>query len=122
MTKRIDEGKRLSQAVMYGTTVYLAGQVAGDVTADVAGQTAQILEKIDRLLAAANSDRSRLLSVSIWLADIAFFDAMNAVWDAWIAGVGSPARACVEARLAGPELKVEIASVAACDPEAADLT
>ncbi len=111
--ERIGEGPRLSHAVVHAGVVYLAGQVAGDLTLDVAGQTTEVLAKIERLLAAAQSDRTRLLSVSIWLADIGSKDAMNAVWDTWIAGVGSPARACVEAGL-GRDVKVEIAVIAAC--------
>ncbi len=111
--ERIGEGTRLSHAVVHAGVVYLAGQVADDLTLDVAGQTTQILAKIDRLLTAAKSDRSRLLSATIWLTDIGSKDAMNAVWDSWIAGVGPPARACVEAGL-GPGVRVEIAAVAAC--------
>jgi enamine deaminase RidA (YjgF/YER057c/UK114 family) len=112
-TRHIQPGTRLSQAVVRGDVVYIAGQVASDTSADVAGQTRQVLAKIDALLAEAGSDKKKLLSVNVWLADIAGYDAMNVVWDPWIAGSPPPARACVESRLAGPQYKVEIAAVAA---------
>lgn len=103
----------MSQAVVYGATVYLAGVVADDTSADVAGQTRQILAKIDGLLAEAGTDKSRLLSANIWLSDISTFNEMNGVWDAWVTPGHPPARATVEARLAGPQYKVEIMAVAA---------
>ena len=106
-------GPRMSQIVVHGDTVYLAGQVADDRSADVRGQTRQILDKIDRYLAEAGTDKSKLLSATIWLPDISTFDEMNAVWDGWVAEGSPPARACVEARLAAPELKVEIGVIAA---------
>ena len=96
-----------------GELFYLAGQVAQDPTADVTGQTLQILNQIDALLAEAGSDKSRLLSANIWLADIGTFQEMNRVWDAWVSPGNTPARATVEARLAAPQFKVEIAVVAA---------
>jgi enamine deaminase RidA (YjgF/YER057c/UK114 family) len=113
MIKRIEAGPRMSQAVVHGQTVYIAGQVAGDTAADVTGQTRQILETIERLLAAAGTDRKHLLSATIYLADIGSFEAMNRAWDAWVAPGAPPARATVEARLAGPAYKVEIAVIAA---------
>ena len=91
--ERIKPGPRMSQAVVHGDTVYLAGQVADDPSADVAGQTGQILAKIDALLAEAGTDKSRILSVNIWLSDISTFGAMNRVWDAWVAPGAAPARA-----------------------------
>ena len=106
-------GPRMSQIVVHGDTVYLAGQVADDRSADVRGQTGQILAKIDRYLAEAGTDKSKLLSATIWLSDISTFNEMNAVWDAWVAEGNPPARACVEAKLAAPELKVEIGVIAA---------
>ena len=106
-------GPRMSQIVVHNDTVYLAGQVADDRSAGVRGQTEQILAKIDRYLAEAGTDKSKLLSATIWLSDIATFDEMNAVWDAWVAGGKPPARACVEARLAAPELRVEVGVIAA---------
>jgi enamine deaminase RidA (YjgF/YER057c/UK114 family) len=103
----------MSQAVVHGGLVYLAGQVAADPSADVAGQTRQVLAQIESLLAEAGSDRSKILSANIWLADISTFAEMNSVWDPWVDRANPPARATVEARLAGPQYKVEIAVVAA---------
>jgi enamine deaminase RidA (YjgF/YER057c/UK114 family) len=111
--ERIDAGKRMSQAVVHGNTVYLAGQVADDPSQDVAGQTKQILGKIDALLARVGSDKSKLLSATIWLADISTFNQMNGVWDAWVIEGSTPARATVEAKLAAPNFKVEIGIIAA---------
>jgi enamine deaminase RidA (YjgF/YER057c/UK114 family) len=106
-------GARMSQAVAYGETVYLAGQVADTPAADIRQQTQEVLRKIDELLAAAGTDNSKLLSATIWLADMRDYDAMNAVWDAWVSPGNTPGRACVEARLAAPHWRVEIAVVAA---------
>jgi enamine deaminase RidA (YjgF/YER057c/UK114 family) len=103
----------MSQAVIHGQTVYLAGQVAADPAVDVAGQTAQVLEAIDRLLAEAGTDKTRILSATIYLADIATFPEMNLIWDAWVPRSHTPARATVEARLAAPAYKVEIQVIAA---------
>jgi enamine deaminase RidA (YjgF/YER057c/UK114 family) len=111
--ERIKVGPRMSQVVIHGDTVYLAGQVADDSSADVAGQTRQILAKIDSLLAEAGTDKSKVLSANVWLSDISTFDQMNAVWDEWVTPGRPPARATVESRLAGPEFKVEIMVVAA---------
>jgi enamine deaminase RidA (YjgF/YER057c/UK114 family) len=110
--KRSKVGARMSQCVVHGDTVYLAGQVADDPNANVAGQTKQILAKVDGLLAEAGSDKSKLLSATVWLSDIRAFDEMNKVWDAWISPGNTPARACVEAKLARPNLLVEIGFVA----------
>ncbi len=110
---RIKPGSRLSHAVVHGDTIYIAGTVARDTAADAAGQTRQILARIDEVLAEAGSDKSRLLSATVWLADVASYDEMNSVWDAWVSPGAPPARACVEAKLAGPEYKVEIAAIAA---------
>ncbi|NNM72784.1 RidA family protein [Enterovirga aerilata] len=112
--KRIEVGARMSQAVVHGDTVYLAGQVAQRAPgASVADQTRDILAKTDELLAAAGTDKSKLLSATIWLTDIGTFNEMNAVWDAWVSPGNTPARACVEAKLAAPQFTVEIAVVAA---------
>lgn len=111
--KRISPGPRLSGAVVHGSTVYLAGQVASDVSAGVKGQTEQILKRIDELLSAAGTDKSKLLSATVWLADMRGYDEMNAVWDAWVDRSNLPARATVEAKLAGPRYLVEIAGIAA---------
>ncbi len=113
MIKRLEIGPRMSQAVIHGDTVYLAGQVANDTAADVAGQTRQVLATIDRLLAAAGSDKSRILAATVYLADIGTFGAMNSAWDAWVAPGNAPARATVEAALATPAYKVEIVVIAA---------
>lgn len=111
--RRSKIGTRMSQAVVHGDSIYLAGQVADDRKADVAGQTRQILAKIDALLAEAGSDKSKLISTTIWLADIRAYDELNRIWDAWVSSGNTPARACVEAKLAYPDILVEISIVAA---------
>ncbi|MGE0621664.1 MAG: RidA family protein [Pseudomonadales bacterium] len=113
--KRLHVGPRLSQVAIHGNTVYTAGIVADDPKQDAAGQTKQILTKIDGYLAEAGSDKSRMLSVSIWLADMADYAAMNGVWDTWVDKANTPPRACVESKLAAPQYKVEIRVVAARD-------
>ena len=112
--QRIRPGKRMSAAVVHGHTVYLAGQVA-DKTAgkSVSEQTKEILGIIDGLLAEAGTNKSKLLSVNIWLTNMATFQEMNTVWDAWLTPGCAPARATVEAKLAGPAYDVEIMVVAA---------
>jgi len=104
---------RMSQLVVHGDTIYLAGQVASDSSANIATQTRQVLDKIDNLLAEAGSDKSRILSAQIWLANIGHYAAMNEVWDEWMPAGNAPARACIEARLASPDLLVEIGIIAA---------
>lgn len=111
--QRFETGPRMSMAVVHGNTVYLAGVVADDLKADTAGQTKQVLDKIDRLLQAAGSDKSKLLSAQIWLTDMRTFTDMNKVWDVWVSPGNTPARATVEAALAGPDYRVEIMVVAA---------
>jgi enamine deaminase RidA (YjgF/YER057c/UK114 family) len=103
---------RMSQIVRHGETVYLAGQV-GTAGASVTQQTQDILAKIDALLDEAGSSRTHMLQAVIWLADMADFDEMNAVWDAWVPEGAAPARACGEAKLARPDLTVEIIVTAA---------
>jgi enamine deaminase RidA (YjgF/YER057c/UK114 family) len=110
--RRIEPGARMSQAVVHGNTVYLAGQVAAPGES-VAAQTQAVLVQIERLLAAAGSDKSQILSATIWLADMADFPEMNRVWDAWVDREDPPARATGESRLAAPQYKVEIIVVAA---------
>jgi enamine deaminase RidA (YjgF/YER057c/UK114 family) len=105
--------QRMSQIVIHGDTIYLAGQVAADASADITVQTQQVLQKVDKLLAEAGSDNSKILSAQIWIASMGHFAAMNAVWDAWVPEGHAPARACIEARLARPELLVEVGIVAA---------
>ena len=104
--RRIQPGPRMSGAVVHGNTVYLAGLTADDATQDVKGQTRQILAKIDKLLAEAGSDKSKILSANIWLTDIGTWSQMNEVWDTWVSPGNTPARATVEARLAVPGLSV----------------
>ncbi|HCY13676.1 MAG TPA: hypothetical protein DG414_07545 [Gammaproteobacteria bacterium] len=112
--QRIQTGERMSQVVIHGNTVYTAGQVALDAPGEpVTDQTRDILKRIDSLLAQAGSDKSRLLSATIWISDMSTFGEMNAVWDAWVAPGATPARACVEAKLAAPQFTVEIAVIAA---------
>ena len=110
---RFDVGTRLSDMAVYNGVAWLAGQVPGDATQDITGQTAQVLTAIDALLARAGSDKSRILMAQIFLADLADFPGMNAAWDAWVAAGNAPPRATVEARLAKPEWKVEIVVTAA---------
>ena len=103
-------------AVVHGNTVYTAGQVAFDAPgANITDQTKDVLDRIDRYLAMAGTDKSKLLSATIWLSNIDDFDEMNAVWDAWVSPGNQPARACVEARLAAPQFNVEIGVIAAVD-------
>jgi enamine deaminase RidA (YjgF/YER057c/UK114 family) len=112
--KRLHVGQRMSQGVIHGDTVYLAGQVAQNAAGQsVAEQTKDILATIDELLKEAGTDKSRLLAAQIWLADIATFDEMNGAWDAWVSSGNTPARACVEAKLAAPKFTVEIMVTAA---------
>ena len=111
--KRLHSGPRMSQAVICNGLVFLAGQVAEDTSQDVTGQTRQVLAAIDRLLDEAGSDKSRLLSAQIFLADMADFAAMNKVWEAWVAPGQTPARATVQATMATPNYKVEIVVTAA---------
>jgi enamine deaminase RidA (YjgF/YER057c/UK114 family) len=112
---RFESGKRMSQAVVHGNTGYVAGQVAADYDGTIEKQTAEALAAVERLLAQAGSSKSRLLSVQVVLNNIADFAAMNTVYDAWIDPANPPARACIEARLAHPALKVEVIAVAALD-------
>jgi enamine deaminase RidA (YjgF/YER057c/UK114 family) len=111
--RRIEPGPRMSQAVVHGGAVYLAGQV-GAPGQSVADQTRAVLAQVERLLGEAGSDKSRILSATIWLADIGDFAEMNSVWDSWIDPANPPARATGECRLAAPEFKVEIIVTAAC--------
>jgi enamine deaminase RidA (YjgF/YER057c/UK114 family) len=111
--KRLHVGPRMSEAVVHNGTVYLAGQVADDASQDAAGQTREILAMNDRLLAECGSDKTKILSAQIFLADIADFAAKNSVWDAWVPAGHTPARATVESKLAAPKYRVEIKVVAA---------
>ena len=112
MITRLETGDRMSEAVIHGDTIYLAGQV-GNAGEDIASQTRTALAEIDELLVKAGSDKSKILMATIWLADIADFAAMNGVWDQWVDQANPPARATGESRLADPGWKVEIIVVAA---------
>lgn len=112
MITRIQPERRMSQAVIHGQTIYLAGQV-GEPGQDVAAQTRTALAEVEALLAECGSDKSKILSAQVWLADIADFEAMNAVWDAWVDPANLPARATCEAKLATSDYLVEVIVVAA---------
>jgi enamine deaminase RidA (YjgF/YER057c/UK114 family) len=112
MITRIQPDRRMSQAVIHGDTIYLAGQV-GEPGEDVVAQTRTALAEVDALLAECGSDKSKILSAQVWLADIADFAAMNSVWDAWVDAANPPARATCEAKLATPDYRVEVVVVAA---------
>jgi enamine deaminase RidA (YjgF/YER057c/UK114 family) len=116
MVQRFDVGHRLSEMAVHNGTAWLAGQVPDDASQDIAGQTRQVLDMIDRLLARAGTDKTQLLMVQIYLADLADFDAMNAVWDSWVAPGSAPPRATVQAGLARPEWKIEVVVTAAVPP------
>jgi enamine deaminase RidA (YjgF/YER057c/UK114 family) len=111
--KRLHIGPRMSQVVIHGDTVYTAGIVADDANTDIGGQTGQILDKIDHYLAEAGSDKTKILTATIWLTDIKDFNDVNAVWDAWVSKDNPPTRACVESKLAAPQYKIEIRVIAA---------
>jgi len=113
MVQRFDVGTRLSEMAVHNGTVYLAGQVPDDATLDIAGQTRQVLAAVDALLARAGTDKSRILMAQIFLVDLADFDGMNAVWDAWVSAGNAPPRATVQARLARPGWKIEVVVTAA---------
>lgn len=111
--RRLALEARLAGATVHGKTVYLAGQVADDTTLDAEGQMADILRQIDALLAEAGTDKTRLLSVQIFIQDLADFAGMNRAWDAWIDRSHLPARATVKAELADPSWRIEVTGVAA---------
>jgi enamine deaminase RidA (YjgF/YER057c/UK114 family) len=113
MIQRFDVGARLSEMAVHNGVCYLAGQVAGDATQDITGQTRQVLASIDALLARAGSDKRKLLRVEIFITDLADFPAMNAVWEAWLPAGHAPPRATVQAALAKPEWRVEMVVTAA---------
>lgn len=113
MVQRFDVGPRLSEMAVHNGVCYLAGQVAADGSQDMAGQTRQVLEQIDALLARAGTDKSKLLMCQIFVVDLAEFAALNAVWEAWVAPGNAPPRATVQAKLAKPEWKVEMVVTAA---------
>ena len=110
---RIDCGPRMSEAVLLGNRIHCSGMIPEDTSLDITGQVRQALAEIDSLLAKGGSDKSKILTATIWLGDIADFAAMNEVWDAWVTPGHTPARATVQARLNDPNMKVEIMVVAA---------
>jgi enamine deaminase RidA (YjgF/YER057c/UK114 family) len=111
--QRFDVGPRMSEMAVHNGTVYLAGQVAEDGSQDITGQTQQVLGAIDKLLARAGSDKSKILRAQIFIKDLSEFAAMNAVWEAWVVPGHTPPRATVQAHLAKPEWKIEIVVTAA---------
>ena len=110
---RFHVGKRLSEMAVFNGVAYLAGQVAEDLSKDIEGQTTEVLGMIDRLLGEAGSDKSKILMAQIFIADLADFPGMNAVWDAWVPAGQTPPRATVEAKLANPGYRVEMVITAA---------
>ena len=114
--KRFNVENRYSDMAVFNGVAYLAGQVANDLSQDVGGQMREVLRIIDALLAQANSDKSRVLMATIYLADLADYAAMNVVWDAWVTDIkgNAPPRATVQAKLANPDYKVEVVVTAAC--------
>ena len=111
--QRFDVGPRMSEMAVHNGVAYLAGQVAEDAGEDIRDQTRQVLAAIDALLARAGSDKSKILRAQIFLADLADFAAMNAVWEAWVVPGHTPPRATVQAALAKPEWKIEVVVTAA---------
>jgi len=111
--ERQEVKQRMSRIVKHQGVIYLCGQVCKDATKDIREQTATMLEKVDDLLLQAGSDREHMLSATVYIRDMKDFSAMNEVWDAWVPEGHAPARACVEARMARPELLVEVSVVAA---------
>lgn len=112
--QRLEQGARMSGAVIHGNTVYLAGQI-GTPGASVTEQSKTALAEVDRLLALAGTNKSKILQALIWLDDMKDFAEMNAVWDAWVDPANTPARATGSAHLATPDYKVEFIITAALD-------
>ncbi|WP_334189231.1 RidA family protein [Noviherbaspirillum sp.] len=113
MIVHLNQNARMSAAVIHAGTVYLSGQVPASPEGDIRIQAASVLQKIDRILAQAGTDKSRLLSAVIYLADISDFEAMNEVWDEWVSPNGLPSRTTVQAQLANPAYRIEITCTAA---------
>lgn len=113
MIQRFDTGPRMSEMTVYNGVAYLAGQIADDTSEDIAGQTRQVLAAIDRLLALAATDKSRILRAEIFMTDLAEFAEMNKVWEEWVSPGNTPARATVQTKLADPAWKIEIVITAA---------
>jgi enamine deaminase RidA (YjgF/YER057c/UK114 family) len=113
MIQRFEVGPRLSEMAIHNGTVYLAGQIAEDASVDIQGQTRQVLQSIDALLAQAGSDKSKILHAQIFLPELGDFAAMNEVWEAWVVPGHTPTRATVQAALANPKWKIEVVVTAA---------
>lgn len=113
MIERIESTPRMSRIVKHNGTIYLCGQVCKDAEKDITEQTTTMLEKVDELLHKAGSDKNHILSATIYVKDMSYFSAMNAVWDAWVPEGHAPTRACVAAKMAREALLVEISVVAA---------
>ncbi len=113
MIQRFDVGTRLSEMAIHNGVVYLAGQIPEDPNLDIEGQTREVLQAIDRLLARAGTDKSKLLMVQIFLGDLADFEGMNRVWDACLVPGHTPPRATVQANLASPKWRIEVVATAA---------
>lgn len=113
MIQRFECGPRMSEMTIHNRVAYLAGQVPEDTSANIAGQTEQVLQAIDDLLKLAATDKTNILRAEIFLADMADFAGMNQAWDKWVAPAATPARATVQAKLARPEWKIEIVVTAA---------
>jgi enamine deaminase RidA (YjgF/YER057c/UK114 family) len=111
--QRYNVGKRLSEIVVHNGVAYLAGEVPDDTSKDITGQTAEVLAKIDALLAQVGSDKTKILSAQIFLPDMKDFAGMNVAWEQWVVAGQTPARATLEAKLANPAYKVEIMCIAA---------
>ncbi len=111
--EHIGSTDRMSKIVKHNNTVYLCGQTAGEAKWDITEQTKRCLGKVEQLLKEAGSDKNKILSTTIYISDMKYFTAMNNVWDAWIADSEKPARACVEARMARPEILIELSVIAA---------
>ena len=114
--QRMETKKRMSRIVIHTDTIYLCGQVAEDASQGLKEQTRTMLAKVDALLDQAGSSRAHILSATIYLKRMDLFEQMNQVWDAWVPEGHAPARACVEAQMARPELLVEISVIAAVSP------
>jgi enamine deaminase RidA (YjgF/YER057c/UK114 family) len=113
MVQRFDLGDRLSEMTIHNGVVYLAGQIPEDPNLDIEGQTLQVLQAIDRLLARAGTDKRKLLMVQIYLVDMKDFEGMNRVWDRWVVPGHTPPRATVQANLASPKWRLEVVATAA---------
>ena len=113
MVQRFDVGDRLSEMAIHNGVVYLAGQIPEDPNLDIEGQTLQVLQAIDRLLARAGTEKRKLLMVQIYLVDLKDFEGMNRVWDRWVVPGHTPPRATVQANLASPKWRLEVVATAA---------